>query len=591
MRSARKWYHSLSVLVIGIGMLGMLAQAAFSYLLYQQTTKQFWDSLIAVKQEEVKSFSQLINRDIDAFYDQMHSLFSSDAYQRLYLSINERLYTSRYIQDAQYIWSDLSVRSVDLSYLQKIELYVPLPEKKVTSKSIVDYADNEQGLLEQIVQDRSGISYIDETVYFWTSKNYSKTGNLDAMGSIAVGTLGKNEMERYLYGYSTNSSSDILLFFWDDHQFQCISSLADLPASAIAAIGSAADAVVLQGSSPLNIQEESYLASWAQIGKTKLYLFEVSPQKMFSGQLLDFQKKMIPYQIVVLLLSLGFMVSLSLMVSRPMRQLNTALKAVEGENFHVRLEKTWTTEYQYTFDQFNRMNQKIQTLIEQEYALRLLNMKAQLKQLQYQINPHFLYNTYFSLRALLEEEDLERASRYVDVLGEYLKYITTSKQELGPLREEIIHAKSYAEIQQLRFQKRVRLEFEACPERLQDWLVPRLILQPLLENAYEHGVHHCLSNGLIRVSFEDYSSWLLIHVEDNGAALEDAVLLRLQQKLEQMPGNDAGDGIALVNIQKRLQLLYGAQGTLSVSRSPLGGLRATLRIEEEVKNVPSSYGG
>lgn len=116
-------------------------------------------------------------------------------------------------------------------------------------------------------------------------------------------------------------------------------------------------------------------------------------------------------------------------------------------------------------------------------------------------------------------------------------------------------------------------------------------LQPLLENAYEHGVHHCLSNGLIRVSFEDYSSWLLIHVEDNGAALEDAVLLRLQQKLEQMPGNDAGDGIALVNIQKRLQILYGAQGTLSVSRSPLGGLRATLRIEEEVKNVPSSYGG
>ena len=83
----------------------------------------------------------------------------------------------------------------------------------------------------------------------------------------------------------------------------------------------------------------------------------------------------------------------------------------------------------------------------------------------------------------------------------------------------------------------------------------------------------------------------MIHVEDNGAALEDAVLLRLQQKLEQMPGNDAGDGIALVNIQKRLQILYGAQGTLSVSRSPLGGLRATLRIEEEVKNVPSSYGG
>ena len=84
------------------------------------------------------------------------------------------------------------------------------------------------------------------------------------------------------------------------------------------------------------------------------------------------------------------------------------------------------------------------------------------------------------------------------------------------------------------------------------------------------------------------NEWYLVDLPGYGFAKRSKTV---QQKLEQMPGNDAGDGIALVNIQKRLQILYGAQGTLSVSRSPLGGLRATLRIEEEVKNVPSSYGG
>ena len=283
-------------------------------------------------------------------------------------------------------------------------------------------------------------------------------------------------------------------------------------------------------------------------------------------------------------LKLLLMLMLYAIVRTPLRRLRMALKAVEKGNLDQRLPRTMISDFQYVNDQFNAMGTRLEDLVDREYKLHLLHMRAELRQLQYQINPHFLYNTYFTLRALLEEEETEQASVFADLLGRYLKYATSSEREYATLDEEIRHAKNYAEIQQIRFSQRVNLQWEIDPERHHDLKVPKLILQPLIENAFEHGLKRVLEGGIIRVSLEE-ADGVIIHVEDNGRTLTDERLEELAARLQQNSQQDGEDCVALLNIHRRLRILFGDQSGLTVSRSDLGGLKTTVTIRGEMIDV------
>jgi two-component system sensor histidine kinase YesM len=195
--------------------------------------------------------------------------------------------------------------------------------------------------------------------------------------------------------------------------------------------------------------------------------------------------------------------------------------------------------------------------------------------LQYQINPHFLYNTYFILCSLLQEDEVEQATMLADTTGRFLRYITNSTKEQATLREEIEHAQVYAQIQQMRYSNRVQLSFGRCPEWFMDLAVPRLILQPLIENAFEHGMKQCVGRGAIRIGFEGESDRVIISVEDSGEGLTDELLVHLKEILssDQYSPNES---IALYNIHRRLHLTYGHGSGLHISRSGLGGLCCSL---------------
>ena len=198
--------------------------------------------------------------------------------------------------------------------------------------------------------------------------------------------------------------------------------------------------------------------------------------------------------------------------------------------------------------------------------------------MQYQINPHFLYNSYFILRAMLYDEEYDQAIQLSGLLGKYLRYITCSGQEYALLQEEIDHAQAYAQIQQIRFLHAVTVKFDQCPEDRLSLRVPRLILQPLIENAFGHGMK-AMENGVIAVSFETlHGGALEIRVEDNGQSLTDEALLSLQRRVDSGETEQNG-GIALVNIQKRLQFVYNRQSRLLLYRSKMGGLGCAIHIE------------
>lgn len=275
------------------------------------------------------------------------------------------------------------------------------------------------------------------------------------------------------------------------------------------------------------------------------------------------------------------------LVHKPLLKIVKAFKKVESGDFNVRIEHNRKDEFNYLCGRFNEMVENLKTLIDQVYQQKILTQKAELKQLQSQINPHFLYNSYFLLHRMIKREDYQNSVRFSKQMGVYFQFITRSAEDKVDLGKEIEHARIYTEIQAMRFEGRISVEFGELPEELRNVQVPRLILQPVIENAFEHGLENKEENGLLSVWFEKLDKGVRITVEDNGDDLEDTELANLQNSLLQMDGNKECTG--MLNINRRIKLTYGDESGILISRSGSGGLRVCLTILTE-SNIGEGYG-
>lgn len=272
----------------------------------------------------------------------------------------------------------------------------------------------------------------------------------------------------------------------------------------------------------------------------------------------------------------AYLVSANMFVNRPIKLLVKSLVKVEQGELDVRIQHKSNDEFGYLYSAFNRMLDSLEEMIEQNYRQRMLTQDAELRQLQSQINPHFLYNSFFILYRMAKDEDYENITEFLTYLSDYYRYITRNALVEVPLADEMNHAQKYAQIQFIRFRKRLSIDFEDLPRQFNNLMVPRLILQPLLENAFNHGLKDVASGGLLKVSFEENADKLVIKVEDNGEGVGEEELLHLQQRIEQT--GDMEETTGLVNINKRLQLKFGKEYGLRLVQPDTGGMCAELLL-------------
>lgn len=278
---------------------------------------------------------------------------------------------------------------------------------------------------------------------------------------------------------------------------------------------------------------------------------------------------------------LVFFAGMYKMVHKPFKRLRDAFREVETGNFDVQIQDPRPSDFAYIYSAFNDMAARLKLLIEHNYSQQLLLKKAELKQLQAQINPHFLYNSFFMLRGMIKMELNEEALQVSDALGRYFRYITKNSLENVTLKEEYEHAKTYAYIQGLRFEGRVRVQFEPLPKRFEGQLVPKLILQPILENAFNYGLCDKMEKRFLRTTFSAAGDILVIRIEDNGESLSDEELSRLAEKLKSSRNASWDCEMSgILNIQRRLTIFSLASSSLKVSRSELGGLCVTITLKE-----------
>ena len=281
-----------------------------------------------------------------------------------------------------------------------------------------------------------------------------------------------------------------------------------------------------------------------------------------------------------------FSFSIYRFIHKPLIYLVNAFKQMKKGNLQLVIEHHHKDEFRYLYSHFNEMVSKLNDLIKQVYTMKILTQKAELKQLQSQINPHFLYNSFFILHRRIIGGNYENAIMFSQQLGNYFRFIARSGGDLVSLAKEVEHARIYSDIQRMRFTDRISIEFEELPEEFQQFDVPRLILQPIIENAFEHGLENKEYEGILHVGFvKKTNDTLVISVEDNGETLTDIELTNLNDLIHN--AEESAEITGIMNINRRLKLKFGAASGVYLSRSNLGGLKAELHIcfEMEMKNV------
>lgn len=283
------------------------------------------------------------------------------------------------------------------------------------------------------------------------------------------------------------------------------------------------------------------------------------------------------YGAVACLLFMSFLAAylLYVQVQIPVRDLMHGFQRLKIGDYSVRLEPKGRNEFSFLSERFNSMVIQIQELFEHVYLEQIQVREARLKQLQSQINPHFFYNCFSYITSMANLGKTDAVVAMSHNLSRYYRYTTRQEKDLVPMKEEIAFVISYLKIQKMRMS---RLDYVMeIPEEMMELLVPPLVLQPLIENAVIHGIERSADASFIRVTGFEEGGLLCLQVEDDGLGMNDEAMRLLQNQLTRPMDEHSGCG--LWNVNQRVQLRYGERSYLTFGRSPMGGLKATIYID------------
>lgn len=264
---------------------------------------------------------------------------------------------------------------------------------------------------------------------------------------------------------------------------------------------------------------------------------------------------------------------------RRINRLISAMHAFSNGDLSVRIMPDENPEFKELGSCFNDMVKRIESLIDSEYRVKLLKNQAELRMLEAQINPHFLYNTLNVLywKAQMTGQDdiaqitVSLANLFHASIDRAIDFIT--------LGEELNNIDDYIYIQKMRFRDKVQVRI-AVSDALKSYLVPKLVLQPIVENAFIHGMEPKAGSGTIGIAFEDRGCDVVVTVSDDGVGMDAETARRAltEQQGKKFQG--------LLNVHKRLQLYYGQDYGLSVVSTAGVGTVVTMRLRKENEHVP-----
>lgn len=325
----------------------------------------------------------------------------------------------------------------------------------------------------------------------------------------------------------------------------------------------------------IHVSQEGF-ASGVRLESVGAWLIYCYPDRVVSGPLRFFRMFVgILTLLTALLLGVYAFYARKVFV-KPINRILDAMAGIrEGDTFLI--EEKGEDELTRIYHGYNEMVYKIEKLIRENLEAGYRVHMAEFKQLQYQIQPHFLYNSLFLIYRMAQMEENDIIAEYAEHLGKYYQYITRAGSRKVYVQQEIDHIKNYLAIQKTRFGSRITVQMDELPEGLQRMQIAPLILQPLVENAWEHGVKNLARNGFVWIHMSYKNGLFLFQVEDNGPGMTEEEFAEVRARMKE--GRIGSEEIhAISNTDMRLKLHYGKESGLVLKNRNGGGFCITAQI-------------
>ncbi|MGG1516080.1 histidine kinase [Paenibacillus oryzisoli] len=329
------------------------------------------------------------------------------------------------------------------------------------------------------------------------------------------------------------------------------------------------------------INGEEYFITRIQSANTGWTYINVTPFKQIFDRILFIKELVIFVFIGIFIVVFAIGIRFSYGLTKPIEELMARMKLAEKGNFEeanllasggqVSMNEIGLLQRSFRF-----MIERINTLIQENYANRLLIKETEFKALQSQINPHFLYNTLESINWMAKVNKQSEISAMVEALAHLLRNSIDLKEPIIPLREELDIVQSYVTIQRMRFEDRLQFELEV-PDVLLACPIPKLTLQPLMENAIHYALETIIDPCQITVRGWSTEEGVFLSVEDTGPGMPPGILDRLRSGEIRTKGK----GIGLLNIDERIKLAFGEHYGLQVDEEATQGAKIVLRLPGE----------
>jgi two-component system sensor histidine kinase YesM len=328
----------------------------------------------------------------------------------------------------------------------------------------------------------------------------------------------------------------------------------------------------------LVVAAKAKMSDWTILGLT--------PKEDINAEVVKSREYLVVVIVVLVILSTVLAVLISRNISSPLKLLIREMKQVEMGNFKGSVTVNSFEEINSLVSSFNRMVKRMDELIERITLASISEKNAELQALQSQVNPHFLYNTLDMIYWMLDERENDRLGRVILALSHMFRYSSDWEEaSKTTLRQELDQMRHYMTIIENRLQGRVSAEIDVAP----DWLdvpLPKMTIQPIIENAVKYGLEPLCDKGDLRVSTQVSEQELWIIIEDNGIGMEESNLNRIRGMLRedtasihsQESSRKISRGIGLTNVHRRIALMFGDSYGLRIHSTQGEGTKVVIAI-------------
>lgn len=348
------------------------------------------------------------------------------------------------------------------------------------------------------------------------------------------------------------------------------------------------------GNSFINWNNQKFFMNYITSSYSKWKIIQIIPENYVYLTTNTIGTMIIVLAITAAIVSIILTFFISRGISKPIVALNNALKKIGKGDFNQNIQIKRNDEIGQLAEGVSEMEANLKQLIKRVANAQTKQREAELKSLQNQINPHFLYNTLISIQMMAKINKQERIAQMVDDLGMLFKLSISKGKDIVMMKQELEHVNLYIKLQKIRYGDKINCIFD-IDENIINLYTIKLLLQPIVENSIYHGLENKGKEGIVKISAKRYNDHVLIAVYDNGIGMDEEKLEKIRLMLDgKCEPNSKMMSIGIKNVNDRLKLYFGEEYGISIDSIPGEGTRVLIKLPvleniEDISPVKVEY--